>query len=138
MSITLSNLPWLGIALSFVLSSALGAVWFTALFRKQYLFTLGRPADEPPSKNPIYFVGPMACNFLVILTSAILMDWLNITTYGAAFTFALVAGFGYLVANTVNIGINPNIPRPIPYGVLCGAYHLVATLMVVMILVALK
>lgn len=138
MSITLSNLPWLGIALAFVLSSALGAAWFTALFRKQYLFTLGRPANEPQSKDPIYFLGPMVCNVLVILTSAALMQWLNITTYGAAFSFALLVGSGYLVANTVNIGINPNIPRPIQYGMLSGAYHMVSMVLVTMVLVALR
>ncbi|MBK8615122.1 MAG: DUF1761 domain-containing protein [Flavobacteriales bacterium] len=138
MSITLSNLPWLGIALAFVLSSALGAAWFTALFRKQYLFTLGRPANEPQSKDPIYFVGPMICNFLVILTTAILMQWLNITTYCAAFPFALLVGLGYLVTNTMNIAINPNMPRPIAYGVLTGAYHMVAMVLVCTVLVALK
>lgn len=136
MSITLSKLPWLGIALAFVLYSALGAVWFTALFRKQYLFTLGRPADEPQSKDPIYFVGPMICNFLVILTCAILMDRLSITTYDAAFTFALLIGLGYLVTNTMNIAINPNMPRPIAYGMITGACHLVAIVLVCMILMA--
>ena len=138
MSITLSNLPWLGIELASVLSSALGAAWIPALCPKQYLFTLGRPANEPQSKDPIYFVGPMICNFLVILTTAILMLWLNITTYGAAFPFALLVGLGYLVTNTMNIAINPNMPRPIAYGVLTGAYHMVAMVLVCTVLVALK
>ncbi|MBL7950388.1 MAG: DUF1761 domain-containing protein [Flavobacteriales bacterium] len=138
MSITLSNLPWLGIALAFVLTSLLGAAWFTALFRKPYLRTLGRPVDEPQSKDPIYFVGPMVCNFLVILTTAILMDALGITTYGAALTFALVVGFGYLVTNTMNIAINPNMPRPIPYGILSGVYHLIAMMLVCLVLVAMR
>lgn len=136
MSITLSNLPWLGIALAFVLTSVLGAVWFTGLFRKPYLRTLGRPVDEPQSKDPIYFVGPMICNFLVILTTATLMNALDIATYGAAVAFALVVGFGYLVTNTMNIAINPNMPRPIPYGMLSGAYHMVATILVCAVLVA--
>ncbi|HEY0975908.1 MAG TPA: DUF1761 domain-containing protein [Flavobacteriales bacterium] len=136
MSINLSNLPWLGIALAFVLSSVLGAIWFTVLFRKPYLRTLGRPVDEPQSKNPIYFVGPMICNFLVILTTAILMEQLGITTYGAALTFALVIGFGYLVTNTMNIAINPNMPHPMPYGTLTGAYHLIAMILVCMVMAA--
>ena len=138
MSISLSKLPWLGIGLALVVTSVLGALWFMVLFKKQYLFTLGRSANDPPSKDPIYFLGPMGCSFVVILTSAILMDLLNITTYGAAFTFALLVGFGYLVANTVNIGINPNIPRPIQYGMLSGAYHMVSLVLVAMVLIALK
>ncbi len=80
----------------------------------------------------------MVCNFLVIFTSAILMQWLNITSYGAAFLFALLVGFGYLVTNTVNIAINPNMPRPIAYGVIAGAYHLIAMVLVCMVLLALK
>jgi hypothetical protein len=138
MTPVLSNLPWLGIALALVLCSALGALWFTVLFRKRYLYTLGRPVNEPPSKDPIYFVGPMACNLLVILTSAILMDMLGIATYGGAFKFALLVGFGYLVTNTLNIAINPNMPRPIPYGVLTGAFHLVAMLLACAVLVAMR
>ena len=138
MTHTLSQLPWLGILVAFVTYSALGAVWFTALFRKQYLITLGRPTNEPQSKDPIYFVGPMVCNFLVILTSAILMNMLGITTYGAAISFALLVGFGYLVTNTMNIAINPNMPRPIVYGLLTGACHIVAIIAVCLVLVALK
>jgi len=133
----LSSFSWLGIVLAFVAYSIIGAVWFTALFRKPYLAALGRPLDEPQSKDPIYFVGPMLCNLVVILTSAWLMHQLNITTAGAALTIALVAGFGYLVTNTVNIGINPNIPHPIRYGIISGSCHLVAMVVTCLILVSL-
>jgi len=133
----LSSFSWLGIVLAFIAYSIIGAVWFTALFRKAYLAALGRPLDEPQSKDPIYFVGPMLCNLVVILTSAVLMHQLSITSVGAAFTFALVAGFGYLVTNTVNIAINPNIPHPIRYGIISGGCHLVAMVVTCIIIVSL-
>ena len=130
------HLNWLGILLAFVASSIIGTAWFTVLFRKPYLATLGRPQNEPQSKDPIYFVGPLVCSLLMILTTALLMGQLGITTLSAAFSFALLAGFGYLVTNTVNIAINPNIPHPVRYGVISGGYHLVAMVVVCLILVS--
>lgn len=137
MTTMISSLPWLGIAVAFVLYTALGAIWFTVLFRKRYLYTLDRPLNEPPSKDPIFFVGPMICTAVIVLTTAVLMERLNIHTYGDALWFALLAGFGYLVANTLNIAINPNMPRPVAYAVLSGAYHLVAMVIACSVLVGL-
>jgi hypothetical protein len=131
-----STFSWLGILLAFIAYSIIGALWFAVLFRKHYLAALGRPLNEPQSKDPIYFVGPMVCNLVVILTSAWLMHQLNIATAGAAIPFALVVGLGYLVTNTVNIGINPNIPHPLRYGIISGSCHLVAIVVACVILVS--
>jgi hypothetical protein len=49
---------------------------------------------------------------------------LNISSGGGAVEFGLLTGIGYLVANTVNIAVNPNIPKPILYGLISGAFHL--------------
>lgn len=64
------------------------------------------------------------------------MNALHIESYTNALLFALIVGLGYLVANTVNIAINPNIPRPPLYGAISGAYHLVGVVIVSVILVA--
>jgi hypothetical protein len=50
--------------------------------------------------------------------------------------FALIVGVGYLFSNTVNFAINPNMPKPIPYGLISGFFHLVGILIVCSILVA--
>jgi Protein of unknown function (DUF1761) len=78
------------------------------------------------------------CTLIVTLTSAILMKALNVESYQEALVFAIIVGFGYLVANTVDIAINPNIPRPLLYGAISGSYHLVGILMVSMILVSMR
>ncbi|MBB6001570.1 hypothetical protein [Arcicella rosea] len=57
------------------------------------------------------------------MASAILIEALNVQSFETALEFTLLVGIGYLVANTVNIAINPNIPRPILYGIISGAYH---------------
>jgi hypothetical protein len=43
-----------------------------------------------------------------------------------------------LFINTVNIAINPNIPRPILYGVISGMFHLTGILIVSVIIVAMQ
>ena len=86
----------------------------------------------------IFIAGPALCSLIITITSAILMQALQIRTLGTAIEFAFVIGVGYLVANTVNIAINPNIPRPILYGAISGAFHLAGILIVSVILVVMK
>jgi hypothetical protein len=63
---------------------------------------------------------------------------LQIQTIAAAVELSLVIGVGYLVANTFNIAINPNIPNPIQYGIITGSYHLIGITMASVILVVMK
>jgi hypothetical protein len=43
---------------------------------------------------------------------------------------------GFLVANTFNIAINPNIPHPMAYGLLVGGFQLISILVSCVILQA--
>lgn len=133
-----SDLNWLGVLVAFLGYFFLGAAWFTALFKTQYMRSLGRENEQQQSPAPIFIIGPAICTFIITLTSAILMRALNIDSYGSALVFAFTIGFGYLVANTVNIAINPNIPRPLFYGLISGAYHLVGISIASLILIALS
>lgn len=132
-----ANLNWLSIFIALVAYSMLGALWFTVLFGKFYKLSLGKAEETLPNK-PIFIVGPTLCMFVITVTTAILICRLNIGSIPEAIEFACIIGFGFLVANTVNIAINPNIPRPILYGTLSGAYHLLGILMVCIILVGMK
>lgn len=134
----ISDLNWFGVLLAFVPYFILGALWFTLLFKKQYAVSLGRENEQQQSIAPIFIVGPAVCTFIITLASAILMSALNIESYGDALMFAVIVGCGYLVANTVNIAINPNIPRPLLYGAISGSYHLVGILVVSIILVSMQ
>ena len=133
----LVNLNWISVLLAFVAYFLLGALWFTLFFSKQYKVSLGRENETLPNK-PIFIVGPALCSLVITITSAVLIYALRISSFGEALEFSLVVGIGYLVANTVNIAINPNIPRPILYGIISGAYHLVGILIVSIILTAMK
>ena len=132
-----ANLNWISVIVAFIPYFVLGALWFTLFFSKPYKISLGREGETLPNK-PIFIIGPAICSLFITIASAILIYALNINSYSAAIEFALVIGIGYLVANTVNIAINPNMPRPILYGMISGSYHLVGIMMVSIILVAMK
>lgn len=132
-----ANLNWMGVFTVFVVCFLLGALWFTLFFSKWYKLSLGR-ADQTLANKPIFVIGRVLCCLVITVASAILIYALNIQTINEVFAFIAVVGIGFLVANTVNIAINPTIPRPILYRVISGAYHLVGISLVNFILVMMK
>jgi hypothetical protein len=133
----LTKLNWVSVLLATAVYFILGFLWFTKFFSKAYKTSLGRENETLPNK-PIFIIGPALCTLVITVASAILMDALGISTFMGAVKFALFVGFGYLFANTVNIAINPNMPRPIFYGMLVGAYHVIGILIASVIMVAMK
>jgi len=133
-----ANLNWIGIGLAFLAYFLLGAIWFTTLFSKSYRKSLGREHEKQQPPALIYVLGPAVCSLVITIATAVLMHAMNIQSYPGAFELAAIVGIGYLVANTVNIAINPNIPRPLFYGMISGAYHLTGVVLVCVILVAMK
>ena len=133
----LPNLNWAAVALAFISYCLLGGLWFTVFLAKPYKISLGRAGETLPNK-PIFIVGPAICSLVITIATAILISVLNVSSLGKALELAWLVGIGYLVANTVNIAINPNIPRPILYGIISGMYHLVGISIVSVILVAMK
>lgn len=132
----ISAVNWFGVLLALIAYSVLGALWFTLLFKKQYAKSLGKEHEKLQNSAPIFFIGPAICSLLIIITSSLLMHALKIDSYAEGLEFALIVGVGYLFSNTINIAINPNMPKPIPYGLISGFFHLVGILIVCTILVA--
>lgn len=120
----LGSVNWLAVLLAAVAYTALGGLWFTLLFGRQYAAALGRTGPVP-APGALFIAGPAICTLAVTVTTALLLAALSVDTLGGAVVVALVVGVGYLVANTVNIAINPNMPRPLYYGAITGSYHLV-------------
>jgi hypothetical protein len=136
----LTTINWLSVLAAFAAYFLLGAVWYMLLFPRAYRASLGKPGEPDAGQNQdlLYVVGPAVCALLITITCAVLLYTLHIDTYGNALRFALLVGVGYLVSNTVNIAINPNMPRPFFYGLITGSYHLVSMVLVNLILVAMK
>lgn len=134
----LSNLNWLSVFIAFIAYTIIGAIWFTVLFKKQYAISLGKENQLPDKPAPIFIIGPAICSLLMTITTAILIYTLGISSYAQVVEFSLIVGIGYLVANTFTIAINPNMPYPLHYGIISGAYHLVGILVSSMIIFSMK
>jgi Protein of unknown function (DUF1761) len=134
----LGQINWLAVTAATLATAMLGALWFTALFGKYYAVALGREGRPLAKMTPIFMVGPFLCGLVTCIASAILMRALGIDNYGNGLMFGLITGLGLLATTTVNTGINPNIPRPILYGVISGSYFLVAGVMISLILTVLR
>lgn len=119
------SLNWTSVFLALFLYSFLGYIWFTILFKKQYRISLGKENDAEPPLALIFIVGPMLCTLVIIITTAILFSRLGIEQTTDALVWGSLIGIGFLSANTLNIAINPNIPKPILYGMISSVYHFV-------------
>ncbi|TGK81444.1 DUF1761 domain-containing protein [Leptospira noumeaensis] len=121
----LLNLNWIAIGLAFLVYFFLGYVWFTILFEKPYRISLGKENETPTPLTAIFIIGPGICTLFNLVTTAIFFSTLQINQMADALRWGSLIGIGYLAANTFTIAINPNIPRPILYGIISSAYHLV-------------
>lgn len=133
-----TSINWIGVSAAFVAYFILGALWYMVLFPRPYRISLGKDPDINASQAPIFIIGPAICTLIITITCAVLMQALSIDSYSDTFEFTLIVGIGFLFTNTVNIAINPNIPRPFLYGMITGTYHLVALLIVTLILFVMK
>jgi len=131
-----TNLNWTGVVLAFAAYATLGALWFTLFFRKQYQISLGRENETLQNNQPVFIIGPALCSLVITVTSAVLLQALKIESLDEALAFALLIGVGYLLSNTINIAINPNMPRPFHYSIITGLYHLTGIAIVSIILTA--
>jgi hypothetical protein len=126
----LTSLNWISVVLAFIAYFFLGALWYMLLFPKLYRISLGRDPQEKASEALIFIIGPAVCALIIIISSAILLYALKISSIAELAQYVLVIGVGFLVTNTVNIAINPNIPRPFLYGFITGMYHLMGMVII--------
>lgn len=69
-----------------------------------------------------------------MITTAILLRALAIDTLGDGIVFGFVVSIGYLIAQTLNMAINPNFPRLLLYTLLNGRDFIVCTVVASVIL----
>ena len=134
----LADINWLGFVIALVASIVLAGVWFVAVIAKPYLVALGRENEPAPQNDLLRNVGPLVCTLVVTLTTAVLVEALDITRTGDAITFGLIVGVGYLSAMTFQIALNPNFPRPLYYGLLNAPYFIISAVASSVILVAMR
>lgn len=113
---------------------ALGGLWFTPLFGKQWDKAVGfvRPPRWRPSA--IYYVGPLLGCLAASLATSILTQRLQAATLQNYLLVGLTVGLGYGAAITSVNAIAPNMPRPGLYAAVVGSYHMVGLLLTAAVL----
>ncbi|KAA0940408.1 DUF1761 domain-containing protein [Streptomyces apricus] len=134
----LDDINWPALAIAAVASFLIAGVWFAVVIAKPYAVALGREGAPAPSPTPVTVAGPLLCTLATVLTSAVLVEALDITGTGDAVAFGLIVGVGYLGAMTFQIAINPNFPRPLYYGLLNAPYFVLTSVLTSVILVAMR
>lgn len=121
----LSEIDLIAVAAATAVLTVLAGLYFGAVVPKLYLVALGR-ADQP-APGALTYAGPLVCNVVMVLASSTLMAALGIETTRDALLLGAIVGAGYLVPMTFTIAINPNIPRPLLYGVVNAPYFVIAS-----------
>jgi len=117
---------------------ALGGLWFTPLFGRQWDKAVG--FERPPKWRPgaVYYIGPLlgclvaafATSYLAQLAQAqLLADYLRV---------GLLVGMGYGATITTVNAIAPNMCRPGLYAAVVGSYHLAGLVLCAAILYGLS
>lgn len=108
---------------------ALGGLWFTPLFGKQWNKAVG--FDRPPKWRPsaVYYLGPLMCCLVAALATAYLAHLANAQTLTAFLRVGFATGLGYGAAITTVNAIAPNMKRPGLYAVVVGSYHFTGLLL---------
>lgn len=118
-----------------VATTVMGGLWFTVRFGKAYTAALGLEYIPNTRPGPTFIVGPLVCSLVTIVTSALLMEALNLTSVKEALTFGAIVGVGYIVATMTNSPINPKMPHPPKYSAVCGQLVILSGLTTCLILV---
>jgi hypothetical protein len=134
----LNEMNWLAILITTVVFSILGGIWFTLFFGKSYAYSLGQNYDPKERPKPLFIVGPFICGLVTIMSISILVYTLNISSLKEAIILGLVIGLGIMSSTSVNTAINPNIPRPLLYGLISGGYFTLSSILGSIILYAMK
>lgn len=132
----LADIPWLAFAGAFVASVLLAGLWFAVVVPRPYAVALGRVGEPAPAASVVGAVGPVVCQLVTLLTTAVLVEALAITALADAVGFGLIVGVGYLSAMAFQIAINPNFPRPLLYGAINSPYFVLTSVVGSVLLVA--
>jgi hypothetical protein len=130
----LSEINWFAVIVSTIVFAVFGGLYFSAIVAKPYKAALGNESRELLKPGAVFIVGPLVSSLVVVITTAILLRALNVEELGDGIIFGLLVSVGYLVAQTLNIAINPNFPRPFLYTLINAPYFIFCTVVAAVIL----
>lgn len=131
------SINWLAVLLANLALTALGAAWFMALFAKPYATALGR-TDLAGQAQAHLHRGPVRLRRGLDHHQRGADALVRSHLVSSALVFGSITGVGYLASTTFNVAINPNIPRPLFYGVINAPFFVVGNLINCSILAAMQ
>jgi hypothetical protein len=134
----IGELNWFAIIIATFAYYILGAVWFTPLFGKSYDKATGVQRAKNHKWPMIYYIGPFISSFVVAIATALLIYVLHIQQLSDALMLGVIVGIGYASSISFNNSIAPNMPKPLLFGAVTGAYHLVGIILVAAIIFSLR
>lgn len=134
----LTDINWIAFAISAVVSIVLAGLWFAVVVARPYVVALGREDAPAPASDVVRNVGPVVCTLVTTLTTAVLVEALDLTSIGDAVAFGLVVGIGYLTAMTFQIALNPNVPRPLLYGLVNAPYFVLTSVVASVVMTTMR
>src|SRR5690606_14640492 len=86
------DINWIALAIAAAASIVLAGVWFAVVIAKPYAVSLGREGQAPPPATAVSAAGPIVCQLVTLVTSAVLIEALDVTRVADAIAFGLVVG----------------------------------------------
>ena len=108
---------------------ALGGLWFTPLFGKQWDKAVG--FERPPKWQPgaVYYIIPLLGCLVAAYATAYLLQLAQARSLVDYLRIGLVVGAGYGATITMVNAIAPNMPHPGLYAAVVGSYHLIGSVL---------
>lgn len=122
----LAGIDWIAVLLATLALTVMGGLYFGVVVATPYARALGREGQPAPSGGLTY-AGPVVGNLVMTTTTALLTAALGIDSTADALALGAIVGAGYLAPMVFVIAINPNVPRPLLYGVVNAPYFVVGS-----------
>ena len=130
----LTDINWLAVAVAAIAYFALGAVWYSALFGKQWVAYHGINMQDPDAKKGVGAI--MASSFLLMFVAviciAILVERLQLYQAISGVKLGLLTGIGFAVTS-ISISYL-YVKKPLGLHLIDGLYHVIGNIIAAIIL----
>ena len=98
-----SELNWVAIIVSIVAGQIVSTIWFVALFGEPWAKEYGADSKQQHTKEipPYTYAVGLVCTTLLVLSIALLQQWLAIDSLGSAVTLGLFIAIGLSAATSL-------------------------------------
>jgi len=130
----LTDINWLAVAVAAIAYFALGAVWYSALFGKQWVTYQGINMQDSDAKKGVGAI--MASSFLLMVVAviciALLVERLQLYQAISGVKLGLLTGIGFAVTS-ISISYL-YVKKPLGLHLIDGLYHVIGNIIAAIIL----